>query len=67
MDDKEFTNGDEVFVGSRLVGIWIGNNPVTGSEVVYAESGNEYKSYHTWQVERYPCVSVPVDFKSLSQ
>lgn len=65
MEGKEFSNGDEVYVGSRLVGVWIGNNPITGSEVVYNETKNELGSYHTWQIERYPSVSVKADFKTM--
>ena len=65
MEDKEFNNGDEVYIGSRFVGVWIGNNPITGSEVVYSEAKNEFGSYHTWQIECYPSVSVKADFKTI--
>jgi hypothetical protein len=43
--------GDEVYIGSRLVGVWIGTNPITGSEVVYKEADNEYITYHTHQIK----------------
>lgn len=48
----EFNNGDKVYIGSRLVGVWIGHNPITGSEVVYNESKNEFRSYHSWQLQK---------------
>lgn len=50
----EFDNGDKVYVGSRLVGLWVGMNPVTESHVVYDAKKNEYKSFHEWQIKRYP-------------
>jgi len=55
-------NGEEVYVGDRFVGIWIGNNPITGSEVVYKEDGNEYRAFHTYQILKYPCVTVSAKF-----
>lgn len=57
----DFENGDKVYVGSRFVGVWIGNNPITGSEVVYKEEVNEYKSFHAGQILKYPCASVSVN------
>lgn len=49
-----FKNGDPVYVGSRLAGVWVGLNPITGSHVVYKEKDNEYMSYHGWQVTSEP-------------
>lgn len=57
--ELSFENGDKVYIGSRYVGVWIGNNPITGSEVVYKERSNEFASYHLWQIKRYPVLSVP--------
>jgi hypothetical protein len=64
-EDIEYNNGDKVYVGSRFAGIWIGNNPITGSEVVYCEDKNEHKEYHAWQVRPYPSVLVKTDFSEL--
>jgi hypothetical protein len=54
----EFSNGDKVYIGNRYIGVWIGENPVTGSHVVYRENFNEYGAYHASQISTYPSVLV---------
>jgi len=49
----DFSNGDKVYIGTRYVGIWIGENPVTGSHVVYRELFNEYMAYHASQISTF--------------
>lgn len=50
----EFSNGDKVYIGNRYIGVWIGENPVTGSHVVYIGHLNEYIAYHASQISTYP-------------
>jgi hypothetical protein len=41
----------------RVLGIYIGKNPITLSHVIYVEEKNEYATYHEWQISFSPIKS----------